>query len=96
MKLNIKNPNTNEWHEIKPFNPNLCLIQELLQLCIEKNETTEHDVFFEFAGHINKISVSYYYGGFNKSQEITRSGFFISMDDEKELKKAINEIKELV
>ena len=71
------------------------LINELLQLCIEKNETTEHDVFFEFSGHINTVRFYYYKNGFNKS-EISISSKFIKMDDEKELKKAIQEVKELV
>lgn len=97
MKLKVKDPNTNEWHEIKPFNPNICLIQELLQVCIEKNETTEHDVFFEFMGHVNAVRVYYYENGFDSNKSPVSIGkHLIASFDEYEIKQAIQAIKELV
>lgn len=71
------------------------LINELLQLCIEKNSTTEHDLFFELAGHINSIYVSYYLGGFSAEKSAERLKFIL-LDDNEALQEAINEIKELV
>ena len=74
------------------------LINELLQLCIEKNATTEHDVFFEFIGHIDAIKVYYYESGFDSNKSPVSIGCygFILLTDEEEIKKAIQEIKELV
>lgn len=73
------------------------LINELLQLCIEKNATTEHDVLFEFIGHIDAIKVYYYESGFDVSKtSVIIGNHLIASFDEYELKKAIQEIKELV
>lgn len=72
------------------------LINELLQLCIEKNATTEHDVFFEFMGHIDAVKVYYYDNGFDGNKPPVSIGNFIKTNDEEEIKKAINEIKGIV
>lgn len=97
MKLKVKDPNTNEWHEIKPFNPNICLIQELLQVCIEKNETTEHDVFFECMGHVNAVRVYYYENGFSSNKSpVSIGNHLIASFDENAINQAIKSVKELV
>lgn len=72
------------------------LINELLQLCIEKNATTEHDVFFNFSGHVDGISVTYYKGGFSADSEATYVLMVASKNNSALIQEAINEIKELV
>ena len=73
------------------------LINELLQLCIEKNETTEHDVFFEFMGHVNAVRVYYYENGFDSNKSpVSIGNHLIASFDENELKQAIQSIKDLV
>lgn len=72
------------------------LINELLQLCIEKNATTEYDVFFNFSGHVDGLTVSYYKGGFHSGVEAKYALLLVSTDNENLIKQAIQEIKELV
>ena len=100
MKLSIKNPNTNEVNEIKPFDSYMTsemdLIKELMWLCIEKNETTKHDVFFSLYGHINSISVSYFENGYADNKDSTYILCAVGVDEKEKLQQAINELKELV
>ena len=100
MKLSIKNPNTNEVHEVKPFDSYMTcemdLIKEIMSLCIEKNETTKHDVFFDFSGHLKCLSVVYYE---NVSRYISNQIYILNdcnIADHKKLQQAINELQELV
>lgn len=100
MKLSIKSPNTNEVHEVKPFDSYMTsemdLIKELMWLCIEKNETTKHDVFFIFSGLINTITVHYSKNGSMAIED----QFYILIEcritEREKLQQAINELKELV
>lgn len=46
-------------------------IIELLELCMEINEETKHDVFFSYSPHVKWIDVSYYLNGWEKYKDAT-------------------------
>jgi len=39
-------------------------IKKLQNLCIDKNITTRHSVFYDFCGHINLLSIQVYRNGY--------------------------------
>lgn len=46
-------------------------IIELLELCMEINEETKHDVFFSYSPHVKWIDVSYYFNGWDEYKYAT-------------------------
>lgn len=44
-------------------------LQKLLALCMEINEKTEHNIFFECSGHIDTFSVRVYENGWHKEKD---------------------------
>lgn len=49
----------------------LMLIQKIALLSAYINTTTEHTIFFNFAGHINKLQVQVFYYGWEKDKNAT-------------------------
>ena len=45
------------------------LLLKVLNLCYEITQTTQVDVFFYYAAHINCVSVCYYKGGYNADED---------------------------
>ena len=67
------------------------LLNELLQLCVEKSKNTEYNIHFDWFSKIEKVYVWV-------SSENVELHIFSSphTNNEEELKKAIQEVKELV
>jgi len=49
-------------------------ITKIFESCLEISTTTKHDVFFQYAPHVNCFSVHYYIDGYVKGKESVYAG----------------------
>jgi len=56
-------------------------ILKLIERCMEINRTTEHTVFFDFYGHVNKIDIRVYCDGWRSGMDPTYQ-FELNFDEE--------------
>ncbi|AUR95686.1 hypothetical protein NVP1210O_64 [Vibrio phage 1.210.O._10N.222.52.C2] len=81
---------------MKLSNETLTLITRMQNLCIEISQTTEHDAFFDYAGHVNAISVSLNIGGFSLGNDILERLMWlgqVSDESQDEFKKCISALE---
>ena len=52
------------------------IAQELVKRAIEITETTEHDIFVEYAPHVDSLTVSIHRGGWERNRKST----FVDVD----------------
>ncbi len=68
---------------MKISNETITLITRIQNLCIQISQTTEHDAFFDYAGHVNGVSVSVNVGGFTlENDEVQRLMWLCHAEDE--------------
>lgn len=69
------------------------LLQKLIAKVYELNKTTRHDLFLDFSGHTNQISIYCYENGWGSEKELIYVGpSALYLDNEKTAKKEIENL----
>ena len=55
------------------------LALDLMHRAIEISHTTQHDVIFDYAGHVDQVSMHFYVGGYNKDKSVDIG--YVYLDD---------------
>ena len=68
------------------------LVSQLQKVAFKANAKTEHDVWFEYHGHVNKVEVRAIKGGWVKDADYDYSMYcFLDVEEEAEIKEMLQE-----
>ena len=60
------------------MNKKMQLVLDIMKLAVEISKNTEADVFVDYSGHVDQLSVRIYKGGWEKGKEHYRKDIYLN------------------
>ena len=77
------------------MNKKMQLVLDIMQLAVEISENTKTDVFVDYSGHVNQLSVRIYVGGWEKDKEYYIRNVYLNETEDRTEEDIIKSLEEI-